>query len=185
MDFLGDLGRKFSHAARAVTERTREGVENTKLSADIRSARSELESRLAELGRAYYDSVTVEGCSVPEALILRVRDSMAQLEALTLQRERGSRQSRCPGCGSVQGAEAKFCSNCGRPMPEGSPVIAETEDGEEYCNSCGAMRLSESRYCEVCGAVFGREEESLPALTEESPKAKAEAPEEPEYADME
>jgi len=185
MDFLGDLGRKFSHAARTVTERTRESVESTKLSVDLRAARGELESRLAELGRAYYDSVTVEGCAVPEALLMRVRESMAQVEALEGQRDRANRQSRCPACGSVQGAEAKFCSNCGKPMPEAVPAAQEPADEAEYCEDCGAMRQGESKYCAVCGAAFVREEEKLPAKVEKIAAAKTDAPEEPEYSDPE
>jgi len=185
MDFFGDLGRKFSHAARAVTERTRESVENTKLSVDLRAARAELESRLADLGRAYYDSVVVEGCPVPESLLLRVRESMAQVEALEGQRDRANRQCRCPACGSVQGAEARFCSNCGRPMPEAAPAEPEIEDDEEFCESCGAVRQGESRYCAVCGAAFARGGEMLPVKAEEPAQPKPEAPEEPDYTEAE
>ena len=48
MEFFNDLGKKSSHAARSVQERTREGVENTRLSADLRAARAELERQLED-----------------------------------------------------------------------------------------------------------------------------------------
>lgn len=184
MDFLGDLGRKFSHAARSVTERTRESMENTKLGADLHAARSELDARLAELGRAYYDSVTLETGPVPESLLLRVRESLAQMDALLLQRDRANRQSRCPACGSIQAAEARFCSACGRPMPD-SAAVQETVDDAEYCDRCGAMRQGESRYCAVCGAAFVRGEESLPMKPEAPAIPKPDAPEEPDSTDPE
>ena len=184
MDFLGGLGRKFSQAARTVTERTRESVENTLLNGDLRAARSELDANLAQLGRAYYDSVTIEGCTVPETLLMRVRESMAQVEALTTQRERLERSSRCPACGSVQTAQARFCSNCGRAMPEGAPVIEADPDDEEYCASCGAMRQGESKYCAVCGAAFAAEGEALPVKAALPAQAKPEPPEEPDFAEM-
>jgi predicted amidophosphoribosyltransferase len=109
---------------------------------------------------------------------------MAQVEALTLQRERTNRQTRCPGCGSAQGAQARFCSNCGRAMQEALPVT-EYEDDEEYCDSCGAMRQGESKYCAVCGAAFVKEAESLPVKADAPAQAKPEPLEEPEFIDME
>lgn len=178
MDFLGDLGRKFSHAARSVTERTREN-------ADLRAARSDLETRLADLGRAYYDSMTIEGCGVPEILLMRVREGIALVEALSGRREGAARQSRCSACGAVQGAEARFCSSCGRPMPDSSPVVEESVNDAEYCRSCGAMRGGESRFCEFCGAAFVRETETLPAPVLRDVSEKPEPPEEPDCTDPE
>lgn len=39
MDFLNDLGKRFTRVARSVQERTREGWESTRLSADLYSLR--------------------------------------------------------------------------------------------------------------------------------------------------
>lgn len=153
MEFFNGLGRKFTNVARTVQERTRESVESTLLSADLRSAHSELERQLIELGRAYYASVTEGDCEVPEELVRRVRESMDQVDRLTGQRARS--QARCSSCGSVQSAEARFCSNCGRPMPENPPsLVEEPVIDAQYCAECGAMRQGESRFCAVCGGAF-------------------------------
>lgn len=186
MDFFGDLSRKFSHAARTVTERTREGVESTKLAVDLRAARGDLESRLAELGRAYYDSVTLEGREVPAELVQRVREAMAMVESLTAQRDRANRQTRCPACGSAQSPEARFCSSCGRPMPESSPAIEPSaEDEVQYCEACGAMRQGESRFCAVCGEAFAKDEANPPAVIEAAEPERPEPLEEPEDTEAE
>lgn len=186
MDFFGDLGRRFSHAARAVTERTKEGVESTKLAVDIRAARSELEERLAQLGRAYYDSIALEGREVAPELIQSVREGIALVESLTAQRDRANRQSRCPSCGSAQSPEARFCSNCGRPMPESAPTIEEPAGEDvQYCESCGAMRQGESAFCAVCGEAFCKEEINPPVPAEPVKISVQEPLEEPEDTEAE
>ncbi len=163
MEFFNDLGKKFSQAAKSVQERTRDGVESTKLAMDIRSLKSELDQHLLELGRAYYESIT-GGNPVPENLIRNVRDSQAQIESLTAQRDRARQQSRCPSCGSVQPDEARFCANCGHPMPEKAPAAEEPAAEAEYCAQCGAMREDDCRFCPVCGHSF-LPEENPPKLT--------------------
>lgn len=184
MDFLNDLGRKFSHAARSVQERTREGVENTKLAMDIRSARAELENRYAALGRAYYDHIANDGPEVDESIIRAVRECVAQIESLSAQRDRARQLTRCSSCGSTQSEDARFCSNCGRPMPEAAPQIASVPaDDVQYCDHCGAMREGSVRYCAVCGRSF-IPSENPPALEASGP-APLPAPEEPDDTNAE
>lgn len=178
MDFFNDLGKKFSQAARTVQVRTRESVESTKLAVDIRAARAELHDRYAELGRAYYESISGGAAGVDEALIRSVRESIAQIESLNQQRDRVNRQTRCPACGSVQSEEARFCANCGRAMPEKGPELsAAPVEEEQYCDQCGAMRGNQARFCEVCGSAFDQED-NPPAL-QAAPIVEVPSPEEP------
>lgn len=181
MDFLNDLGRKFSQAVQTVQERTRDGVESTRISVDLRSARADLEKHLLELGRAYYESVE-SGGEVPAVMVERVRDCMNRIEDLIAQRDRTRQQIRCSGCGAVHPEDARYCSNCGRPLPEKSPELPAQMDDPEYCSACGAMRRDQARYCAVCGADF-ENEEALPALIS-SEKEAAEALEEPDSTDL-
>lgn len=181
MDFFNDLGKKFTKAARSVQELTREGVENTRLAADLRSARSELDRRLADLGRAYYESLS-DGGEVSPELVSRVRATMDSIDELLAQKDRTRAQVRCPGCGAMQAADARFCSSCGRQMPEPSPQPIEEsvgEDGVEYCAECGAMRENHSKYCAVCGYAFDDAEMPAPAPRSMSDEAPAEPSEEP------
>ena len=186
MDFFGDLGKKFSHAARSVTERTKEGVENTKLAVDLRAARSELESRLAQLGRAYFDSITLDGREVPAELVQSVREGIALVESLTAQRDRTNRQTRCPSCGSAQSQDANYCSNCGRPMPDSLPAPdAFTAQDVEYCEGCGAMRQGESKFCAVCGEAFCKDDCNPPVPVQPMKVFAGEPLEEPEDTEAE
>lgn len=181
MDFFNDLGRKFTKAARSVQEFTREGVENTRLASDLRSARAELDRRYADLGRAYYESLNDGTGEVPEELVGGVRDALEFLESLLSQRERLHPQTRCPGCGAMQSADARYCSSCGRRMPEDAPKVAEPvkDDDPEYCAVCGAMRHESAKYCPVCGCSFENPSEEPPAVPHREPEPPAEPCEEP------
>ena len=177
MDFFNDLSKKFSHAARTVQERTRDSVESTRLSMDLRAVNSELEKNYTALGRAYYESLTVEGAIVPEELIHRVHNCLVQIENLTALRDRARQQSRCPSCGSVQPEGSRFCAHCGRPMPEAAPEMQEAPayDDAQFCESCGAMREGAARFCAVCGHAFEAEDQqpALPVSAAEQPAAES------------
>lgn len=181
MDFFNDLGRKFTQAARSVQALTRDGAEGSRLSSDLKSAQAELEQRYAELGRAYYESLGSPDAEIPGALIDRVRASLSRIDELTVQRDR---RVRCPSCGFVLPPEARFCSNCGKRMPEDAPIPAEADSDAEYCPECGAMRRDGDAYCAVCGRSFAPEAEPPAIPLPPMPAAPRPAPlEEPERFD--
>ena len=183
MDFLNDLGKRFTRVARSVQERTREGWEITRLSADLYSLRGDLERQYTALGEAYFKAVSA-GEEVPQELVSRVKATVDRIDELTALREN---RVRCPACGSFQAPEARFCSKCGRRMPEDAPEPVEEpveEDESEYCPECGAMRHEDSNFCAVCGHAFAanaaKEEPEAPAKPE--PAAPSEPPaEEPDH----
>lgn len=181
MEFFNDIGKKLSRAARGVQELTREGMENTRLAVDLRAARSELEKSYAELGRAYYESLS--GGEVPQTLVDRVKNCLAEIETLTALRDRPAKSMRCPSCGTMQEDGARFCSCCGKRMPEEAPALPEEEetDDAEYCADCGAMRRGDVQFCPVCGRAFGDENLPEPVLPAEDPAV--EPLEEPETTD--
>lgn len=165
MDFFNDLGKKFSQAARSMQAFTRDSAESTRLAVDLRSARSELEQLYAGLGRAYFAQLSGDE-PVPEELIEAVRVAIVRIESLTAQRDQ---RIRCPGCGAVQPPEARFCSNCGRRMPEAAPEPEESDEDAEFCPDCGAMRHGDAPFCAVCHHSFAEPEKAAEALPEPEP----------------
>jgi len=172
MDFFNDIGKKFSSVARQVTEKTKESVESTRLYGDIRSSQNDLEHLYAEYGKACFalrmGGYDDEKCKNLEgsiqAMIKRIEDLNAQRDELRAVR-------RCPGCGSVQSKEARFCANCGKRMPEDSPKPeAEEKPAEaEFCSECGAMREGDKRFCTVCGKDFSPEADQEKAAPKGEP----------------
>ena len=51
-----------------------------------------------------------------------------------------SAEKICPECGAVSKAQAKFCSECGKPFPT-----------KKYCSECGAEVSSNAKFCPECG----------------------------------
>ena len=185
MDFLNDLGKKFTQAARSVQAFTRESTESTRLSSALRDARDELNSLYAELGRACYEQHARPESEISADLFDRVRAALERVDELSARRER---KARCPGCGAVQPIEARFCSNCGRRMPEDAPapIEADDEDGQ-YCPECGAMRKDQDEFCAVCGHDFSApaEEPAKPAPAPATPAAENNSDEAPADYDAE
>lgn len=58
-----------------------------------------------------------------------LREGMSEAEANT---------SVCSACGQKNGADAKFCGNCGAPL-------------KKICPSCGKESDSASKFCDNCG----------------------------------
>ncbi|MBX2850889.1 MAG: zinc ribbon domain-containing protein [Phycisphaeraceae bacterium] len=50
----------------------------------------------------------------------------------------------CPGCGEACDSGARFCSDCGTPIP-----------GEVRCDRCGAMNEPDAKFCNQCGQSTG------------------------------
>lgn len=51
----------------------------------------------------------------------------------------------CRHCGARLGGGAKFCTNCGQPVP------AEATPAAKYCRSCGRQLDIAADYCPICG----------------------------------
>ena len=184
MDFLNDIGRKFSHMARSVTEKTREGVENTRIFTDLRSAKNDLEALYCEFGRVCYEIRQGEGDPAEaDALVERIEECLERIRELTAMREEIRSSKRCPACGSNQGKDARFCAHCGTRLPEEAPQPDRTADPEEeFCPGCGALRENNEKFCPVCGRDYeaeeAAEEPAEPAYVQPVPSDDVEEPDE-------
>jgi len=58
--------------------------------------------------------------------------------------------SKCPACGKMNDADAKFCDQCGAKMPDS--VAYKVDPGETVkCPSCGKMNDTDAKWCDQCG----------------------------------
>ena len=53
-------------------------------------------------------------------------------------------QSHCPGCGAPALDGAKFCHNCGAPLPAPAP-----QEGDRFCPKC--RKMTRGKFCPDCG----------------------------------
>lgn len=156
MDFFNDLGKRFSSVARSVSEKTRDGVESSRLAGELKAQTGALTQAYAELGRMCYDARMGDARMEDAApLFDQIRRLRERIEELTAQRDTLREVRRCPGCGGVMPREARFCFLCGKRLPEPSPEPApENPVAGEYCPRCGAWRGADQSHCGVCGAPF-------------------------------
>lgn len=169
MAFFNEFKEKFNKAAQSVSNKTRESVEMTRLIGESRSVSGELTTLYEQIGRIYVDSQGTD-TEAMAALCARVEELKTRLDVLEQQRMQLKNQNRCPACGAVMGKDARFCSSCGRRMPEiVTPAPQAPENADIiYCPECGAMRKEGDAFCEVCGHNYeAASEEAAP----EAPKA--------------
>ena len=156
MDFFKEFSKQFSNVARSVTEKSkeRENAELTRLNGAVREANDGLEALYARYGKACYAVQEGRGNRAEtEALAVRIRAGLLQLEELTARRDALRQLKRCANCGAAFPKEARFCSACGKRLPEEAPRPEPVEEGE-YCPACGARREGDEPRCPVCGAAF-------------------------------
>ncbi len=175
MAFFNEFKEKFNKAAQSVSTKTRESVEMTRLIGESRSVSGELTTLYEQIGRIYVDSRGAD-TEAMASLCTRVDELRGRLDALERQRMQLKNQNRCPACGAVMARDAKFCSSCGRRMPEPVPETQAAPELEDvvYCPECGAMRKDADAFCAVCGhsfesnASFSMEEKHLEQEVQET-----------------
>ncbi|MBR1820474.1 MAG: zinc ribbon domain-containing protein [Clostridia bacterium] len=172
MDFLNEFSKRFSSVARSVSEKSKESAEVTRLNAELRAATEALEGLYARYGKVCYAIQTGNGdAKAAEALAVRIRAGILQVDELTAQRDAAREFKRCLSCGAIHPKEAKFCATCGKRLPDEPPKPEPVAEGE-YCPSCGALRESGEQRCPVCGAYFIEgepEERPVPAPIIDAP----------------
>lgn len=188
MDFLNDIGRKFTSMARSVTEKTREGVENTRIFTDLRGARNDLEALYCEYGKVCYGILQGADEQIQaDVIAARIAECLERIETLEAQRDEMRAGKRCPACGSNQAKDARFCSGCGARLPEEAPKpeVQPVDAEEEFCPGCGALRENDERFCPVCGKDFEQPEAEEEAEKPVSAQPAAQDdPEEPDEASV-
>lgn len=154
MDFLNGFGRKVNKVMRSVTEKTTESAGLARISAELRALTADCDRLFSELGHVCYALQAGEGDpGTARELCERIDDMQARIAELREQREALREPRRCPACGAVQGREHRYCSNCGKRLPEDAPVPAAPDAGA-YCPECGAAREGGEARCAVCGRPF-------------------------------
>jgi hypothetical protein len=61
----------------------------------------------------------------------------------------------CPGCGRLAHPGARFCSQCGAPVPL-PPATVAAERAATTCPACGHSNRADSGFCARCGVALPR-----------------------------
>lgn len=179
MDFFKEFSKQVSSVARTVTEKSKEGAENSRLNGEVRAAQEALDQLYRRYGELCYGLTQGRGDPVDrEALETRIRAARLELEEAVANRDAAKEIKRCQGCGTVLPGQARYCFVCGKKLPEEAPKPEPVAVGE-YCPACGAAREGGEAVCPVCGAAFdgAPRPEPEPAPTPAQPAHDVEEPE--------
>jgi len=117
MAFFNEFKDKFNKAAQSVTNKTKDGVEITRLGSEARSINNELSSLYEKIGRVFVESKG-QDYDAMRPLVERVLELKDRLEEIEAQRLQLKSQYPCPVCGAIVSKGARFCSGCGRRLIE-------------------------------------------------------------------
>lgn len=81
---------------------------------------------------------------------------------------------RCPGCGSSNEPDAKFCASCGAQL-----IAAQSPSGgvsQDTCPHCGLPTRVGDRFCEHCGSPVDRQPAGPPDVAESAGASKVACP---------
>ena len=175
MDFFKEFSKQFSNVARSVSGTPKEGAEVARLNAELKAVEGALEKLYARYGKACYAYNHGAGdARAVEALAVQVQAALLRLDEVTEQRDAARQFKRCMSCGAVHPLQARFCSACGKRLPDEAPKPEPAAAGE-YCPGCGALREGGEARCPVCGAYFDAQPQpaepapAAPAMTQTGP----------------
>lgn len=155
MDFLSGFSKRFSSAARSVSEKNRESAEQARISDELREATAELERLFADYGRACYVLRLGEGDrAAADDLVVRIRAAHARVDALSARRDDWRAPVKCAACGALMPRGARFCSNCGKRVSAAEVQPRPLPEPDRYCPRCGAACGESESVCAVCGAML-------------------------------
>ncbi len=160
MSILDDLTKKVSTTAKAVSKKSGDIVEVTKLNMAIGTEEEKIQKAYFEMGKAVYDAYTkneeIDGASKEiyekiktyESNIKELKDKVLEHKSLKV----------CPSCNTELDIEIAFCPKCGTkqeiPQPKEETEVVEEAPKDRACPICGLANSPDAAFCSKCGAKF-------------------------------
>ncbi len=156
MAFFENLGKKVGEAAQAVSKKSSELVEITKLNVNINAEEDKIQKLLSQIGKLVYEKFASTGAADNdvrelcetiaghEQTINELKEKIAQIK--------GTKQ--CINCGTEMERTQIFCSKCGtkNEIVEAPAEEAPAEEAQTVaCPSCNTQLPVGTSFCTNCG----------------------------------
>lgn len=156
---------RFSKAAKNVTNRGVDMVENTRLNAKIGNDKAAIEAVKTRIGDLYWkrfedgillDDEVTKMCLEITEIQKAITGLQDEINAINAKQEREDEAAanavKCPSCGAAVATGAKFCGVCGTKI-EAIPVEPEDPMNPDIliCGACGAENPLGIKFCVECG----------------------------------
>lgn len=156
MAFLENLGKKVGGAAQAVTKKSSEIVEVTKLNVNVNSEEDKIQKLYTQIGKTVYENFRQTG-NAPDSIKETCEQIKAHEENIRALKEKIAEVKgikTCINCGAEMEITQLFCSKCGtkNELPQ---TAAESQPEEKtagpVCPSCGTVLSPGAAFCSNCG----------------------------------
>jgi len=156
-NFFEKITDSIGKGVKAVSSKSKELIEITKLKNEIKNVQNSIESRFQVLGKKVFEMLNMgvlkedelkAECKEITSLFRKITELEGAIKKIELEalRERyGADIVMCPKCGAPNKANAKFCMSCGCAMMVEAIVKGKT------CPTCNALVKEEVKFCARCG----------------------------------
>lgn len=161
MGFLEDLGKKVADAGQKTMQKTKEMSDVTRLELLAKKEEGKLTQLYSQIGKLYVELHSDDFEEMFAELIGQVKDAGQTIQSYRQQIEEikssGDKKEeeaisgrRCPNCGVPITEGRRFCTSCGKPVPQEEEKSAKETVGK-VCSNCGAVLADDALFCEKCG----------------------------------
>lgn len=147
MAFLDVLGENLTKLGNGVTNKTKEVVETSNLSGQLKTCEDSLKKYYYEIGKAYYDSCKGEATGEFTELFAKVKEANDAIEHISTQLRKIKGTKVCVNCSAEVPSNSVFCSSCGSKVDE----VVKREQTGIVCPKCGNTNTEGSAFCFNCG----------------------------------
>lgn len=140
MAMFDNLKDSFNKGVAAVSVKSENLVENSRIKSAISNAQKRMDSELGVLGGKFY-----QGWKAGEADVSLFAEDLARIRAI--EEEIGGLRARLD---QIKAEEEKILGSA--PAPKPAPPVSQAGPGTVFCTSCGKALPAGSRFCDGCGA---------------------------------
>jgi len=169
---------KLNEFAKNVSDKASSALETNKLNSKINSEQNSINEQIKKIGEHYYQQYTETGsadegiaefCAAIDKHNAAIAEAKAEIEQIKAENAAAATDATvsppvpvpaendfivCPACGKANGADMKFCSECGGKLETDKIICtcgAQLAPGTKFCSACGSKLEAEKRTC-TCGA---------------------------------
>lgn len=161
MGFFEDIGKKVADAGQKTVQKTKEMSDVIRLESLVTKEENKLNQIYSQIGKMYVD---LHGDDFEEEFAgmfgeireaeQNIQNYRQQIDEIKNSRDREEAENqasrKCPNCGADIPDDRRFCTSCGKPIPQPEESSSDGEE-KQYCTNCGAALAPGSVFCANCG----------------------------------
>lgn len=163
VDFFNKITDGIDKSIKAVSSKSKEFIETTKLNSEIRDVRREIDIKFQLVGKNVFEmfnknifneeKIKLDCLKIRDLFkkITELEDAIKIVEGEALKQRYGPDTVMCTKCGAYNRNINKFCVGCG------TPIVVEPAVESKTCPVCGTNIDDNAIFCVKCGRPLKNE----------------------------